>query len=643
MLQFFRNFFKSKVGIIVTLAFLALIAVAFASSDVANNSTFGGVTGGDRVAVVGDKRINTSDLAELANNALQRMRQENPTMTMEGFVASGGLADALGNIISRSAIAELGREYGLRAGPRLVDSEIVKSTDFRAIDGSFDINAFRAALRQQGLNEDTVRDDLAMGLFARQLVTPIMAAPQMPLSVAKRYAQLRLETRTGAVGAILAGAYAPKGDPSTEQLQAFYNANRTDYIRPERRVVRYASFGEEALNNLPQPTDAQIAERYEADNALYAEQETRRFTQLIAPTQAAAQAIVNEVNGGRALEVSAREKGLSTSQIAATTREDFAGVTSAAVAAAGFTARNGSLSAPAQGSLGWYILRVDSVDRRAGRSLAQVRAEISATLANEQRREALNETTARIEEEFSNGRSLSEVAQELGLELTSTPPITAAGQVYGTQESAPQELARIIPVAFEMTEADPQLAETVPGQVFMIYDVAQITRSATAPLADIREQVVSAWRVDEGMKAAGEAATRVLARVEGGATLAAAIRAEEVSLPAPESLTLSRAEVEQSGRLPPAIALFFSMAQGTAKRLESPQTLGWFVVQLTDISAPDVADDDPIVASTQSQLVPFLVDEYSLQFVNAAENSVDVEINQVAVDAVAAQLTGQTN
>lgn len=643
MLQFFRNFFKSKVGIVVTLAFLALIAVAFASSDVANNATFGGVTGGDRVALVGDTRIDTSELANNTSNTLQRLRRENPTMSMEGFIADGGLDDTLANMISRAAIAELGSAYGLRAGSRLVDSEIRNTPEFRAVDGTFDADAFRAALRQQGLSEEAVRNDLALGLFARQMVTPMLAVPQLPASVAKRYARLRLETRDGSVAAIMAGSFAPQDDPTDTQVQAYYDENRSDYIRPERRVIRYASFGEEALANLPAPTQEQIAERYERDAELYAERETRTFTQLIAPTQAAAQAIVNEVSGGRTLESSAREKGLSTTQITATTREDLASNSSAAVAVAGFNAARDALAAPAQGGLGWYILRTDSIDRRAGRSLAQASAEISDTLVTEIRREALNDTTAQIEEEFSDGGSLSEVAERLGLELQSTPPITAVGQIYGTQTGAPQELARIIPVAFEMDEAEPQLAETVPGQVFMIYDVSQVTRSATAPLTEIREQVVTAWRVDEGMKAAGEAASRVLARVEAGSSLADAVREEEVSITAPERLQLSRAQVEQSGRLPPAIALFFSMAEGTAKRLESPQTLGWFVIQLDDIDAPEIADDNPIIASTRDQLLPFLTDEYSQQFVNAAENSMEIDINQVAVDAVAAQLTGRTN
>ena len=43
MLQFFRNFFKSKLGVIITLAFLIVIAIAFGVGDVASNRTFAGV------------------------------------------------------------------------------------------------------------------------------------------------------------------------------------------------------------------------------------------------------------------------------------------------------------------------------------------------------------------------------------------------------------------------------------------------------------------------------------------------------------------------------------------------------------------------------------------------------------------------
>jgi peptidyl-prolyl cis-trans isomerase D len=91
MIQFIRRFFDSKFGIPVTLGFLALIAVAFASADISGTGTFGGLSGGDRVAVVGDQKIGTADLSRSATNALDQVRQQNPSLSMPAFLAQGGL------------------------------------------------------------------------------------------------------------------------------------------------------------------------------------------------------------------------------------------------------------------------------------------------------------------------------------------------------------------------------------------------------------------------------------------------------------------------------------------------------------------------------------------------------------------------
>ena len=107
MFQFFRNFFKTKLGLAIALAFLGLIALAFASADVSSTGTFGGIAGGDRVAVVGDEKISTADLIQGANNGLDRVRQDQPTATMQAFLRGGGLDSALEALISRAVFYDL--------------------------------------------------------------------------------------------------------------------------------------------------------------------------------------------------------------------------------------------------------------------------------------------------------------------------------------------------------------------------------------------------------------------------------------------------------------------------------------------------------------------------------------------------------
>jgi len=642
MLQFFRNFFKSKLGIGVTLVFLVLIAIAFTSGDVANNNAFGGVSGGDRVAVVGDQRISTSDLSAAMTTALNNEREKNPTATMEAFIAGGGLDRVLNQLIQRTALAEFARQHGLRAGDRLVDSELVQIQAFRGADGKFDRDMFLATLRQQGLTEALVRQDVASGLYAQQVLIPASYGTAVPHSLAERYAVLLKERRRGSIAVLPSAAYAPKGNPTEAQLKSYYDANRTDYLRPERRVLRYAALGEEVVASLPAPTEAQIAARFNQDKAQYAARESRSFTQMVVPTEAAARAVIAEISGGKSLAAAASGKGLATTSVGPVTRTELATQASQAVADAAFAASQGAIATPARGGLGWYVLRVERIERTPGKSLAEVRGEISGKLAEEQRRAAFLDLAARIEDELDGGTSLGELAAEMKVKLESTAPLTADGRVYGTQETAPPVLQPALKTAFDMEESEPQLAEVEPGKIFLVYEVSNITASAAAPLAEIRDDVIADWRRHQGALAAKAAAERVLKRVEGGQSVAEAIAAEKVALPAPDTVDMGRDELARQPRVPSVLALMFSMAKGTVKRLEGPDENGWFVVQLADVVVPEVDKADPVIAATQRQLATVFGDEYSEQMVAAAQRAVGVEKNQAAIDAVARQLTGRT-
>lgn len=643
MLQFFRSFMRSKVGIGITLAFLAVIAFAFASSDVANTSLgTSGVSGGDRVAVVGSQRITANALSMSASTAFDAARQSNPTLTMQAFVAQGGLDQAFEGLLSRTAVAEFARQHGLRAGDRLVDSELVKIPAFQGVDGKFSRESFNAIIQQRGLTEAAVREDFATNLFAQQLLSPIGLSPVLPISFAERYAALLKERRRGAIAVLPSEAFAPQGEPSAADLQTFYQASRDRFIRPERRVIRYVTFGEDALGNLAAPTEAQISQRYTRDRTQYAAIESRTLTQLVVPTQAAAQAVAQEVRGGASLTAAATAKGLRAVTVGPVTQTQLTTTTSAAVAQAAFQAAQGALIAPTRGGLGWYVIRVDKIDRKPARTLDQVRGEIAAALATEQRTAALADLTARIEDEFDQGRSLADVAKELKLTIASTAPATADGRLYGKPaETIPVQLGPVLRTAFEMEEEEPQITQLADGKTFVAFDVGDITASAVAPLAEIRTDVVQAWREDRGSEAAKAAADRILAKLARGTPLAEALRAENATLAAPERIDEARETLAQQGRVPPQLALFFSMAERTAKKLEAPANAGWFVVQLEDIEPGKIARTDPIMAATLQQLSGVTGDEYIQQFVNAVQKEVGVERNQDAVEALEAQLTGR--
>ena len=147
MINFFRSFFQSKLGLALTIGFLVLIALAFASADVSTTGTFGGLSGTNNVAVVGDEEITTADLRQSTDNALRQVQANEPTLSMEQFIEDGGLTQVLDTLLDRVAVSEFGRLVGLRAGENLINSEIMQLPAFRGADGNFSQDLYQQALR----------------------------------------------------------------------------------------------------------------------------------------------------------------------------------------------------------------------------------------------------------------------------------------------------------------------------------------------------------------------------------------------------------------------------------------------------------------------------------------------------------------
>lgn len=641
MISFFRRFFASKIGLPLVLAFLALIAVAFAASDL-SSTNFTGISGGDKLAVVGSRDIPLDDLPVAANTELRGARQQNPTLTMPEFVAQGGLEAVIRQLIDRYTVGEYGRTHGLRAGDNLVNSEILKIPAFQGATGEFDQKTYEAALQNAGVSGQTFRRDLEDGLIEQQLLRSAIVAPQLPEKIARQYAALVLEKRKGAIALIPSSAYAPAGNPSEAQLAAWYKDNRTQFIRPERRTLRFAVFGGESLKVDAVPTAAEIAARYKRDAARYAASEKRGITTFVVPTQDAAKSLAARIAAGAPIETVAREAGFTASRLEPEDREAMAGSTSFAFAQNAFKAAKGAVIEPAQGTLGWYVARLDSIDATPARSLAQATPEITEALTAEKRAAAVADRVAEIEAEIDGGTALADVAKANGLTVETTPALLANGQAFGQPElQIVPQLAQVLQTAFQMEESEPQLAPVEGGQ-FVIFEVAKVEEAAAPALAQVREEAIAGWKRAQGAILARQAADRIVAKVRGGTSLEAAMAAENRPGFDREVIDIERRQLlaQQRGRIAPPLVLMFSMAEGTTKSLEAPRNLGWYIVDLEDISTLPLDKEPELIVQTRQQLGASLAGEYRSQALAAMREELGVTRNEAGIATVRKQLVG---
>jgi peptidyl-prolyl cis-trans isomerase D len=641
MITFIRSLINSRFGAIFALLFVGLIAIGFTLGDVTGSGSFGGLGGGN-VAKVGKQNVTLGEFNDALSNRLRGERKENPTLDMGNFIQAGGFDSTLEQLINRYGLAMFAEESGMNVSKRLIDYEIRKLPGSKGMDGQFSQEALQRFLSQIQVSEKTLREDFRQNFYAQQLLPAAQAGPKMPTGLSLPYASLLLEKRIGQVAIIPSQAFLPTLPPSADVLAKYYRDNTARFTIPEKRAISYVLFDRSVVDAKTKPTEAEIAQYYKDNAANYSASQTRDISQIIAPTEAAAKSLAAKISGGTDVGSAASSVGLAVTSIKASSPKSLGSSASKNVSDAVFAAPAGGVAAPAKGSLGWYVVKIDNINQVPAKSLTAARAEIETALTAEKKISAIGEFTSEIEEEFANGTTITDVAKTQGMTIQTTPKLLANGQNTENPGYKPApEMQVILPAAFQMDrDGDAQLIEIVPGERFAMVAVADLDEAAPPPLKDVQQIVTQNWAVEQGSAKAKAVAEQVRKSVDSGKSLAEALAALKINMPPIERISGTRGELRQQGQqLPPPLVLMFSMKQGTAKTLVAPKNAGWFIVSLSEIQKGDASKNSQLVAATNSEMSVLIQQEHAAQMVAAALKEVGVTKNQEALASLRKQLT----
>ena len=158
----------------------------------------------------------------------------------------------------------------------------------------------------------------------------------------------------------------------------------------------------------------------------------------------------------------------------------------------------------------------------------------------------------------------------------------------------------------------------------------------------MRDIVVQQWALAEGSKKAKAVADQVQRAVLGGKSLADAMATVGTKLPAVESVSGSRMDLNREGQqMPPPLAMMFAMKKGTSKTLDAGRSQGWFVVHLNEVIKGDASKNAELVAARRQEMLGLLQQEYAAQLINAARAEVGVSKNDSAIKDIRRRLTNQ--
>lgn len=642
MLAMFRAMLRSRVGVVIGLLFLATVGLAFAAADL-SNLTGNMFAGGSTVAQADGEELPAAEVQDRVQRVFEANRRNNPGLTMQTFFAEGAFESVVQQLVDAITLRAFADDQGIAVSKKLIDADIARNPAFHDATGKFNQRNFEQLLQAERIREAALRADIGDQILRRQILLPAAAGARAPDAMSTRYAAILLEERRGTFAAVPTEAFVSNAPVTPAQLSAYFRGNADTFARPEQRAVRYVIVNRADLASRATPTEAAIAQYYRQNAAQYGATTTRVLKRLVLPGQSAARDLATKAKAGGSLDVLAQQAGLAATTLDPTSQDALAKEIGAPTAGQVFAAKLNDVVGPVRTDLGWTVYQVSDIRSVAGRTLDQVRGEISAALKDRQSREAIASLANTLDEAAADGATFDEIAAANGLKPQTTPLLTSEPRDLARpdQPVAP-ELAPVVKAAFAMEQDDdPQIVQIVPDESFALVAVARVQPAGPPVLEAIRADVERAYRLSEAAKRAKAAAAQIEARAKKGLPLEEAVKQAGVSLPQISRIATVRGELgRDGGPVPASLVALFSMKQGAVRTVPIEGGQGYMIVHLDGITPGDASGKPELVSNTRDALANVLGGEYADQFMRAIARDVGVSRNDAATARVRSNLLG---
>lgn len=630
---------RKWLGSWVVLAILGLVIVAFIVTGI--QDPFGGGARGQGVlAQVGDATLTEQETQRLFQREVDRVRETQPEMTTQQAARDGALDQIVGELLAARSLEQFALRQGMIAGDAAIDAEIAQQPAFQ-FGGRFSQTTYENALKAQGLSDRELREGLAGDILRRKLLAPLAYAFPVGRGQAEPYAALLLEARAGLIGVVPSQAMRLAKPPTDADLTAFYNENRVAFTTPERRGYRYALIDPA---NIPftRPTDAEVTAYIERNAARFSPPPRRRLLQVVSQDEAQARALAaraRDVAGFTAGAAELFKAAPSDLAIGDLTQEALARATSAEVAEAAFKAAPGGVIGPVQSDFGWHVIAVEAEVAAETRPQDSIRAEALGALIEERRAAAAADLADKAQDALGDGRSIADVARQLGLALVTVAPLPREGSgEFGALETHPKALTD---AAFQADPGDDASVEDLGQGRSALFQLGEVVAPTLPPLAQNRELVRQLFTLRALSNQARDMANAIAGEVRKGKPLPQALA--ERRLPPPQPVAGRRIDVVQApqGSVPPPVLLMFSIPPDVVQVAPAERGAGWYIVQVVRTQPGDVRQAPQLLEQANSQFTRLATEELLAQFARATQNEVGVTRNDAAIAAMRARLSGE--
>lgn len=429
---------------------------------------------------------------------------------------------SLDSLVDRTLLLQGAKEAGMGFSDASLDQLILQTPAFQ-VDGKFNAARFDQILQQQGMGRMEFRERLKQDVLVSQLQASLAASNFVTDAELENFVRLDKQTRDFASQTIHIDTKSV--DIGDDELKAYYDEHKDQYMSPEQVVVEYVELRKESFFAQAEASDEELQALYQKEIANLAEQ--RRAAHILLEVN---DKLSDEQAKAKLAEVAERLKqGEDFAKLAEEVSQDpgsasnggdlgFAGpgVYDPEFEKSLYALKKDEVSAPVRSSFGWHLIKLLDVQAPEVPSFDSLKAKLEREVKAQQVEQRFVEAAKELEEASFEASDLAQPAQELGLQVQTSG---AFGREGGEGVAANRQ---VVQAAFspEVLEdgANSGAIELDPDTT-LVLRVKEHKKPTLLPLEEVSAGIrdtLSRKKASEAAKAEGEA---LLAQLrDGGAS-----------------------------------------------------------------------------------------------------------------------------
>ncbi|MFQ2764328.1 peptidylprolyl isomerase [Aeromonas caviae] len=438
----------------------------------------------------------------------------------------------LDRLIDQALIDDKARSLGLRVSDEQIKQAIVAMPEF-AENGKFSNDRYLQLIRRAGMTPEMFRDSLRQDMVRQQLMGAVLGSEFALKGEAEQLDRLYNQTRDLRLIRLAASAYVDGIEVSDAEVEQFYKTNSARFMNDETVKVDYLLLDAANLGKNIKVTEQDAQDYYDQHQDLFQRPERRQVAHILIPfgkdekaAEQKAEAVLAKAKAGDDFAALAKADSSDTFSAKKGGELDWfeKGVMDPAFEKAAFAlAKAGDLSAVVKSPFGFHIIKLLGVEPAKTKPFVDVMSDTIARLQSEKAKEQFfAEQQKMADSSFENPDSLDLTAEAMGLQVQSTG--------YFSQADAPAPLndPKVLSVAFseqlrdDNTNSD--VIELADGKALVLHIMGHQPKAAK-PLAEVKEQVITAIKHDKASEVARGKAQGLLDKLKAGENVQADLTA----------------------------------------------------------------------------------------------------------------------